>query len=200
MEKKITNRNEDEETLIDIDTGEEIVLEDEEVSNTSLKSKLKKIINELKEAKKERDDNLAGWQRAKADLVNLRKKSNEEKEIKALRAKAEIVRAILPALDTFDTAMKDSSWKTVDKNWREGIERIESQLKNTLKSEGVEIFGEKEEDFNPEIHECMSVVKTDKKEKDDKISEVLQKGYRFGKELIRPAKVIIFQFDKNTDK
>jgi molecular chaperone GrpE len=190
MKKEI----EDENVSIDIETGEEIELEEDEVMNSSLKLKLKKLRDELTKTKKERDENLAGWQRAKADLVNLRKNNEREKEINAIRSKAKIIKSILPAIDAFETAMKDVSWKDVDEGWRSGVERIASQLTNALKLEGVEMFGEVDDEFNPEIHECMSVTETKEKEKDHEISEVFQKGYRFGKELIRPAKVMILQF------
>jgi molecular chaperone GrpE len=190
MKKEI----EDENVSIDIETGEEIEPEEDEVVNSSLKLKLKKLRDELTKTKKERDENLAGWQRAKADLVNLRKKNEKEKEINAIRSKAKIIKSILPALDTFETAMKDSSWKDVDEGWRSGVERIASQLTGALESEGVEMFGDIGDEFNPEIHECMSVTETKEKEKDHKISEVFQKGYKLGEELIRPAKVMILQF------
>ncbi len=188
---KKTAENED--ISIDIDTGEEIELEQEEVTNSALKTKMKKLREELAEAKKERDENLAGWQRSKADLVNFRKKSEKDIQKRITRAKSEVIREVLSGLDTFDAAMNDKSWMDVDEKWREGVERIATQLHTALNSEGLESFGEIGDDFSPEIHECMSVEETKKKNEDNKIKQVLQRGYKIKDELVRPAKVIIYQ-------
>ncbi len=193
---KKTAENED--ISIDIDTGEEIELEQEEVTNSALKTKIKKLREELAEVKKERDENLAGWQRSKADLINFRKKSEKDVKNRVVRAKAEVVREIIPGLDAFDAAMNDRSWVDVDKKWREGMERIVTQLHTALNSEGLKSFGEVGDDFNPEEHECMSVEDAGNKRDDNRIKQVLQKGYRIKDELVRPAKVIIYQF-KNED-
>jgi len=187
---------ENEEISIDIDTGEEVEMEQEEVTNSALKGKLKKLRDELKEAKKERDENLAGWQRSKADLVNYRKNVGNEAQRNNLRAKGAIVKSIIPAIDSFDTAMNDKSWNDVEKSWKEGIERIANQFHKALELEGLESFGKEGDEFNPEIHECMSVAETNKKKDDHKIIQVLQRGYKIDTELVRPAKVVVSQLKK----
>jgi molecular chaperone GrpE (heat shock protein) len=103
MEKSAEN----EDISIDYETGEEIELEEDEVSNTALKSKLKQLRKELLQAQKERDENLAGWQRSKADLINFRKNVEEDKKRDMLRAKGSIIQSIIPALDSFSSAMQD---------------------------------------------------------------------------------------------
>ncbi len=189
---------ENEEISIDIETGDEIELEEGEASNTALKNKLKDLRAELKEVQKERDENLAGWQRSKADLINFRKTVEEDKQRDLLRAKGSIVHAIIPALDSFNSALQDKSWSEVPKNWQEGIERIASQFHQTLKNEGLTLFGAEGDTFDPNIHECMSVTVTDDKNKDETIVQVLQQGYKLHTELIRPAKVIVAQFKETS--
>lgn len=186
-------RAENEEISIDVDTGEEIELEEDEVINSTLKDKLKRIRDELKTTQKERDDNLAGWQRAKADLVNFRKNVEEDRARNESRVKGAIIKNMLPALDTFETAMQDKSWNDVDVVWKEGVTRIRNQLHQTLKAEGLENFGEVGEVFDPTKHECVSVTSTDEKDKDHTIAQVLQQGYSINGELVRPAKVIVAQ-------
>lgn len=191
-------RAENEEISIDLETGDEIVLEEGEVANASLKTKLKDLRKELLLAQKERDENLAGWQRSKADLVNFRKNVSEDSVRNMLRAKASVVRSIVPALDSFSTATQETSWQEVDEKWRSGVERILSQLSQGLTSEGLTEFGAVGEVFNPSIHECMSVVQTEKKKEDHTIAQVLQKGYMIEQELVRPAKVVVAQVQENT--
>ena len=189
---------ENEEISIDIDTGDEIEMEGEEVTNAALKGKLKALRSELKQAHKERDENLAGWQRSKADLVNFRKTVEEDRVKNLSRAKGELIEKIIPGLDTFDAAMQDASWGDVEKSWREGVERIAKQLHKALESEGLESFGIIGEEFNPVMHECMSIAPTDKKKEDNTIMQVLQQGYRINNELVRPAKVVVAQLTKKT--
>lgn len=194
MEKRAEN----EEISIDLDTGDEIVLEEEEASNVSLKTKLKELRRELREAQKERDENLAGWQRSKADLVNFRKNVAQDAHRDKLRAKASIITSIIPALDSFTSAMGDPTWSEVDEKWREGVERIAGQFTQALKAEGLAPFGDAGEVFDPLIHECMSVVPTDDASKDHTIAQVLQQGYMIEQELVRPAKVVVAQKKENT--
>jgi molecular chaperone GrpE len=184
---------ENDDISIDLETGEEIEMEEDEVSNQSLKQKLKQLRDELKAVQKERDEHLAGWQRSKADLVNFRKTVEEDRIRDSLRAKSTIITSILPVLDTFEAAMQDKSWEVVDKSWREGIERIANQFLKVLENEGVKKFACKGDVFDPNIHECISVVKTEEKKEDNTIAQVLQQGYRLHTELVRPAKVIVAQ-------
>jgi molecular chaperone GrpE len=184
---------ENEEILIDADSGDEVELEEEEVANSSLKGKLKDLRTKLKETQKERDENLAGWQRAKADLANFRRIAEEDAARNGARAKGDVVKAVVPALDSFDSAMADSSWSDVDTKWREGVERIANQFHQALEKEGLTSFGAVGDAFDPEVHECMSVAPTDDKKQDHTIVQVLQRGHKLGTELIRPAKVVVAQ-------
>ncbi len=189
---------ENEEISIDFETGDEIELETEEVTNAALKDKLKALRAELREAQHERDENLAGWQRSKADLVNFRKTVAEDRERNESRIKGSIIEKLLPALDTFEAAMQEKSWHDVDENWRQGVERIASQFHQALKSEGLERFGAPGEAFDPNVHECMSIVPTEKKKEDHTVAQVFQQGYTINGELVRPAKVVVAQLQDKT--
>jgi molecular chaperone GrpE len=184
----------DEEIVLDVDSGVEIAPEDTEIAAASLKGKLKQLRDELALAKKERDENLAGWQRAKADLINFRRNMEEDKVRDAARAQGKIVRAILPALDSFASAMKAPTWHHVDPEWREGVERIAAQLTGSLERDGVRAFGAVGDGFDPTLHESMSVAPTDDEAQDHTLAEVLQLGYKIDDEVIRPAKVVVAQY------
>lgn len=186
-----------EEISIDLDTGDEIEMEEEEVTNVALKDKLKEIRSELKTVQKERDENLEGWQRSKADLANFRRTVAENSLRNEARVKASIIEKLLPGLDAFDTAMQNKNWSLVDKKWREGVERIAGQLHKVLESEGLKSFGTVGEEFDPTKHECMSIAPTDKKKEDHTIIQVLQQGYTIQDELVRPAKVVVAQLQED---
>ncbi len=155
--------------------------------------KIKKLRSDLKEAKDESQKNLDGWQRALADYANLQKTSNEQmKELKSYVLEG-FIEELLPTLDAFEMAMKNKeTWESVTENWRKGIEYIYEQLRTILTNNGVSEIGDTKEKFNPEHHHAIEEIETDDASKDHTISEVVQKGYKSSKGVIRPAKVKIF--------
>lgn len=155
--------------------------------------KLKKLRQDLKDAKAESTKNLDGWQRALADYANLQKNSNDQmKELKSYVLEG-FVEELLPTLDAFDMAMKNKeAWESVSENWRKGIEYIYNQLKSMLENNGVQAIENVSEKFNPDMHHAIEEIETDDTSKDHTISEIVQKGYKSSKGVIRPAKVKIF--------
>ena len=176
----------------DQEFDEEIEFTDEN-GEQGIKDKMKKLRDELKEAKEESQKNLDGWQRALADYANLQKNSNNE--IKDLRACSvqDLGEEFLPVLDSFEMAMKNKeSWESVPENWRKGVEYIYNQFKSIILANGIEEISDSKEKFDPEIHDCVEEVVTDDDSQDHKICEVVQKGYKTPRGLIRPAQVKIF--------
>lgn len=153
----------------------------------------KKLRAEIKKLRTERDEYLTGWQRSKADYVNLQK--DEEQKRKDLRAyiTTGLVEDMLPALDSFDMAMGNkAAWEAVDANWRMGIEYIQQQLLKALSDYGVEKVGKIGETFNPKLHEAIENIATDDNGKDHTIANIVQSGYTMGDKVIRPARVHVW--------
>lgn len=140
--------------------------------------KLKRIKKQLKSCDKERAEYLAGWQRAKADLINY-KKDQEQKNSEIFKfANENLILEILPVLDSFEEALKHSK--------DEGIKQIKNQLIEILKKNGLEeikVVGEK---FNPSLHESVGEIKG---KKQGVVIEEVQKGYKLSGKVIRPSKV-----------
>ncbi len=166
----------------------EDVTEDGAVSN-----KLQKLRQELVNAKEESAKNLDGWQRARADYANLQKTSAEQvKDLKGFVLEG-FIEELLPTLDAFEMAMKNrESWEAVAENWRKGVEYIYSQLRGVLANNGVAEIENVGEKFNPELHHAVEEIETDDADKDHTVAEIIQKGYKGSKGVIRPAKVKIF--------
>lgn len=152
------------------------------------KDKLKKLRDELKNCQKERQEYLDGWQRAKADVLNSKKRAAEEFERARERAAMAHVEKLLPLCDSFSMALSDGAWEEAPESWKKGIEQTHSQLIAILKEYGVEAVGEVGETFDPSIHEAVSA---ENGEGGETVTQVLQKGYRMGEQLIRPAKVVV---------
>lgn len=194
MRKQVKHDEEGEEVILDAESGEERELEGEEASTGALRAKLKELRAELALAKSEAAENLTGWQRAKADLVNFRRVTDEEALRSRDRAKGRIIASLVPVLDSFTQATSSPQWASVDEAWRSGVERIQTQLRDTLAREGLEIYGAEGEPFDPRIHECVSVAHAAKQDEDDRIASVVQQGFRIGEEIVRPAKVVVYQY------
>ncbi|MFA6416160.1 MAG: nucleotide exchange factor GrpE [Candidatus Paceibacterota bacterium] len=156
----------------------------------NLRDKLKKLRAELKEVQSERAEYLAGWQRAKADYVNLKREAEKEKQDLAKWAREGLLHELLPLADSFDMAMANrEAWEAAPANWRQGIEYIYSQLQVILRDNGLEPIDPLGEKFDPAIHHCLATITTDNEADEDKVLEVLKKGYIMNGKVVRPAQV-----------
>ncbi len=165
--------------------------EEEENSNTLIK-KLRQRIKELEEKNQEY---LTGWQKERADGVNLRKRLEEEKKEYAKFAKEDIATEIMTVLDSFDSAFKNKeAWEKVDKNWRQGVEYIHTQLINVLANHGVSIISPLGEQFDSQRDEAVENVVVENPEDSDKILEVVSVGYKLQNKIIRAPKVKVGEY------
>lgn len=160
------------------------------------KDKNKKLREEIKRLQKEKNEYLLGWQRAKADYINLQRELEAVRLNSSLITKEKVVENILPALDSFEMAFSNQDfWQKVDKNWRQGIESIHDQIISGLNKSDIEKIDQVDILFDPNIHQSIEKIKTDDKEKDHFVESILQVGYKVGNRIIRPAKVRIFEFE-----
>lgn len=178
---------------------EDMVFEETTEDGDMLPTKdvVKKLREDLKKAREEKQEYLTGWQRAKADYVNLER--SEETKRKELRAHitAGFVEDLLPTLDSFDMAFANKeAWEKVDANWRAGVEYIYQQLVRTVEDYGVKKVGVLGEVFNPTLHEAIEMVPTEQEDQDHTIASVIQYGYIAGERIIRPARVKVFEVKK----
>lgn len=178
----MTKREHDE---VDIDFEPE----EELGSAASLQAKLKKLKDELAAVKKERQEYLDGWQRAKADMANVRKDAAADALRAATRGKESLVEDILPALDAFDMAATSEAWNTIDTTWRSGMEQVRNQLLNAFSQHGIERFGKAGEQIDHALHEIVQE-SGDLPGDSGTIARILRHGYRMGERIIRPAHVI----------
>jgi molecular chaperone GrpE len=160
-------------------------LEDEDIEELSA-AKVKKLRDALKEAEAQKRDALEALARERADFLNARKRLEEQKASDMERVTARHIEAILPLADSFEMAMQDPKWQSADEVWRKGVEGIYAQLTTILRAHGVEEIMPLGQEFNPIEHEALVDSGTN-----DIVAAVLQKGYRKGATIIRPAKVAV---------
>lgn len=165
--------------------------EDELGEIGAFKAKLKKIKSELEEVKKERQEYLNGWQRAKADLINAKKDASEALQRAMTTGRDLVIEELIPALDSFDMAMQGSGWHKVDETWRTGVESIRMQILGILQAQGIETFGAPGDNFDPTLHEAIQEV--DEGGTSHTVAKVLRCGYRSKTRMLRPAQVAIYK-------
>lgn len=166
-------------------------LEDRTPEGVEFADKLKKLRTELKVCHTERGDYLAGWQRAKADYLNLKKEHEANSHELAKWAKEGVLSDLLVLADSFELAFSNKeAWLQAPENWRKGIEYIYNQLQTILRDHGViEISPKIGEKFNHNEQESIGTVPTEKEKEDDEIVEIIKKGYKMQNKIIRPASV-----------
>ncbi len=160
-----------------------------------LKKTLKKLRADLKLAKKEKEEYLTGWQKERADFANFKKQEDERRVDFASALRENILTRFLTVTDSFNMAFANKeAWEKVDPNWRKGVEYIFAQLTGVFEEYGVKSVGEVGEYFDPNIHESIETVATNEKDLDHKVAVVIQKGYKLGDKVLRPARVNVYEF------
>ncbi len=160
-----------------------------------IKATLKKLRTDLKLARKEKEEYLTSWQRERADFQNYKK--DEAVRLSRMKeyVKEGFVEELLPVLDAYDLAFSNKeAWEKVDKNWRTGVEYIHQQLIKVLSDNGVaEISPSEGDEIDPNTHEAMEEVENENSSLSNKISFVIQKGYKSADKIIRPARVKVYK-------
>ncbi|MFA5936634.1 MAG: nucleotide exchange factor GrpE [Candidatus Paceibacterota bacterium] len=180
------------------DESEVLEFEFNDDGEEDLKKTLKKLRNDLKACKLQKEEYLNGWQKERADFINYKKQEEERKNNFSEAVRERILSRFLTILDSFNMAFSNKeSWEKVDENWRKGVEYIYAQLKTIFEEYNVKEVGVIGEDFDPNIHQSIEMTKTDQKENNHKISEIIQKGYKLGDRVIRAARVNVFEYNES---
>ena len=179
----------DDDVIIEQDSSTEGSSEEElEATEGRAEIKVAKLRKELELAKKEKQENLDGWQRAKADYVNALKRFETDKRAAIELGTFKAAMNFLPVIDSLERAKASAELP-------EGFAGILKQLEDAADKIGLEQFGKVGEAFNPMLHEALGQDPTDTAEDDEKITAVLEPGWKVGENVIRAAKVRVAQYN-----
>jgi molecular chaperone GrpE len=182
------------------DTSEVLEFEFNEDGEEDLKKTLKKLREDLKVLKKEKEEYLTGWQKERAEFANYKKAEDDRKAMFSESMRERILGRFLTVMDSFNMAFSNKEiWEKVDENWRRGVEYIYGQMNTVFEEYGVKSVGVEGEAFDPNAHESIELIPTDKKELDHTVAVVIQKGYKLGERVIRPARVNVYEFKDATN-
>ena len=140
---------------------------------------------EIEEINKKTAEAEEKFLRAQADLVNYRKRKDEEVERLLKFANEDLIMELLPIIDNFERAIKLES---SDNNLMDGVKMIHKSLLTALEKYGVKEIECIDKKFDPMYHQAVMTEENDQKEQ-DVILEVLQKGYMLKDKVIRPPMV-----------
>jgi molecular chaperone GrpE len=142
--------------------------------------------SDLQKLKAERDALVDRLARLQAEFENARKRAAKEQQDFREFAAADAIKALLPALDSFERAIHVPATQLSE--LRGGVELIYKQLTDALSKLGVQPVAAKGETFDPRVHEAIELVDTDQAP-DHQVIEELQRGYKLKDRLLRPAMV-----------
>ncbi|MDO8676794.1 MAG: nucleotide exchange factor GrpE [Candidatus Azambacteria bacterium] len=146
--------------------------------------------NNVEVLKKQAQEYLDGWKRAKADYLNLKKEMEaQNREIKEWMSKIMLL-PLLSILYGFDKAFDEIPENLKNNLWVNGINGVKKQFEDYLKTQGVEVIKTKGEKFDPMKHEA---VESADGGESGVIVEEFQKGYLIKGEVLRPAKVKVYK-------
>ena len=156
----------------------------EEVENTE--EAIPEMV-ELEALRAENEELIDTLQRLQADFDNYRKRAARDQEALVARAGERVVKDLLPILDDLERAL-EAAEEHEEAKLEEGVKLVHRQLEQLLEREGlapVETDGK----FDPHVHEALLTQPSESEE--GSVVEVLQKGYRLGDRVLRPARVVV---------
>jgi molecular chaperone GrpE len=146
------------------------------------------VSGELAQVAAERDEYLALAQRVQADFDNYRKRALREQERLVAHAHERLVRDLLPILDDLERAL-EAAERHEEATLVDGVRLVEQSLRGALEKEGLAEIPT-DGTFDPHVHEAL-LSRPDDLAEPGTVVEVVQRGYRLGEKVVRPALVIV---------
>jgi Molecular chaperone GrpE (heat shock protein) len=185
---KAKKEHKDHKEEIDEQVQAAILASDEDV-HKAVSAQNAELKEELARKEEEATANYDKYLRAVADLDNYKKRAIREKADIIKYGKEDVIKDILPFVDSLDRASEHADSSDVQA-FKEGIKLIQEQLLSCLKKHGVEKIDSVGLDFDPNFHEAMMQVESEEHAENKVVNEV-QKGYLLNGRLLRPSKVCV---------
>ncbi|MBI5566617.1 MAG: nucleotide exchange factor GrpE [Chloroflexi bacterium] len=149
----------------------------------------KDLMEQLKQARAEAAENLDGWQRARAEFANYKRRTDAERIEMNTNAGANVLARVLPIVDDFDRAATTLPVDLKDQPWVNGVLLVHRKLTGLLEQSGVKpIVIAPGDAFDPNLHEAITHEESADIESGHIIGEVTR-GYTLGERVLRPAMV-----------
>ena len=160
----------------------------------SMTEELEQLAGELQIAEQRAVEAEAGWQRARADFANLKRRTQEERAEFATVASDRLLVRVLDLADDFDLAVAHVPDDVQGTPWVDGISAIDRKLRALLEAEGITSLDAEGQPFDPQTQQAISYEDT-ADVPDGTVIKVLQRGYTVGDRILRPALVAVARND-----
>jgi len=162
-----------------------------DLDSLPLEDQVSSLKTSLEQAQQEVAENLDTAQRAQAEMVNFRRRTDEDRVANAKYANSRLIANILPVLEELDLAISHTeSSSEINDSFLEGIKLIQRKLTGVLESEGVAAIEAVGLMFNPMEHEAVGTEESSEVEP-GYITQILRPGFRLHDRVIRPAQVMV---------
>ena len=149
-----------------------------------------KELSEIEILQKKHDENYDALLRATAEIENIKKRSQKEVENAYKYSTESILQEIIPIYDSLSLSCSLSDEKITKEQLDQGNKLLLSMFQKIFEKNNIEEINPQGESFNPEFHQAISTIENNNEE-NDKITEVVQKGYLLNNRVIKPALVIV---------
>jgi molecular chaperone GrpE len=195
--ENIENVNKEQQELQEEHFTQPVDTKDEESPEVTAKELTEQIANLATQIFQKEEENKQLSEKVKvaqAELVNYRKRKDEETATLLKYANADLILELIPAIDNFERAIKQAtkSENSEIQKFMTGINLIYQNLQNTLTKFGVEVISRVGQEYDPKLEEALLTDCVEEQE-DEVVLEVLQKGYKLKDRVIRAAQVKINQ-------
>ena len=168
------------------DPDESINPESEDIEDSE------KELSEIEILQKKHDENYDALLRATAEIENIKKRSQKEVENAYKYSTESILQEIIPIYDSLSLSCNLSDEKITKEQLDQGNKLLLSMFQKIFEKNNIEEINPQGESFNPEFHQAISTIENNNEE-NDKITEVVQKGYLLNNRVIKPALVIVIK-------
>lgn len=149
---------------------------------------ISELQTQLEAAQAKAAEYLDGWQRARADFTNYKKRVERENADLSATLAATVLTRILPVFDDFELAMKNAPTDGEGAKWAAGLALVHKKFNSVLENESIKRIEAEGLPFDPNVHEA--VVHEESLNHDSgHVIEVLRQGYKLGERVLRPALV-----------
>ena len=175
-----------------------------DLDSLPLEEQVSALKSSLEMAQKEASDNLETAQRAQAEMVNFRRRTDEDRIANTKYANSRLIANILPVLEELELAVTHTEASsggevTINDSLLEGIKLIQRKLTGVLESEGVAAIEAVGLMFNPLEHEAVSTEESGEVEP-GYVTQILRPGFRLHDRVIKPAQVMVAMAPKDQPK
>lgn len=170
--------------------AEEVAATTDNTNGTAAATAEPTLEERLAAAEAKAAENLEGWQRARAEFANARKRFEKLQSDAWTNAAVEIASHLLPVLDDFDLAMANVPEEIAQSEWYGGLRLVPRKLEAILERINIERIPAVGAQFDPHLHNAIMREPSDDFETDTVLRQ-FQAGYRIGDRVIRPAVVVV---------